>query len=251
MWTQHHCPAAAAAFEAMLPDMNQTLDALRKLGIQVVFASSGDDLKRWDNKPQRLRITKLEDWAMPMPNGFMGGKMPDRPYAFDCLCKITSVDPVTKEPFRLCRGQELLRQQHPKLKVKDQDLFIAAGHYRKAKKGEMAPAQTWGEPGQQELWNLAQEEGITHLIYTGVATNMCVTDREFGMVHMKRLNLVPILVRDLTLSMTYNGYNPFTKKLDPNFTPVDGTALGLEYIEKEIGATIDRQQLIRAAAVLR
>ena len=41
--------------------------------------------------------------------------------------------------------------------------------------------------GDQELHNLCQEQGITHLIYTGGATNMCLCQKPEGMIGMTRL----------------------------------------------------------------
>jgi nicotinamidase-related amidase len=111
--------------------------------------------------------------------------------------------------------------------------------------------KSWGEPAQQELWNFIQERGITHLLYVGFATNMCIINREFAMIQMKRLGIETVLIRDATLSITYNGYNPMTRALDPLFNPQEGTRYAIEYIEQRIGPSIDSGQILDAASSLR
>lgn len=243
MWTSHYCSGATAQFRTLIPRMNQTLDAARILGIPVIFASSGDDLKRWQDKPQRLRIVNLPNHPLPESNGFRKGIAGNGPYATPCMCKVTQLKPATDEPLFQCKRTTFDPNQNPDVVVRDQDYFIAAGHYRP---GIKAAINSWGEPAQQELWNFVQEKGITTLIYVGVATNMCVINREFAMIEMRRLGLNTMLVRDLTLAMTYDRYNPISKRLDPNWTPAVGTKYAVQYIEQYIGPSITADQLTSA-----
>jgi nicotinamidase-related amidase len=244
MWTSHYCRAATAATTALVPKMNRALDAARNLGMQVILAPSGYDLKIWEGKPQRLGITSLPYYPLPKSNGFMAGVGPNGPYSAPCMDKVMEVKPGTNEPVFHCKRTRENFNLNPSLVVGSQDLFIGAGQYRPGKKSAI---DSWGEPAQQELWNFVHAKGITTLIYMGVATNMCVINREFGMIEMRRLGLRTILVRDLTAAMTYNGYNPITKKLDPQWTPAVGTQYAIRYIEENIGPSITSDQLIRAA----
>lgn len=242
MWTQHFCPGFTNEARKIIPPLNETLAACRKLGMQVVFASSGDDLKRWADKPQRLNVTKLPQHKMPASNGFLRGHPNCGKYATACMCPVT----VTSggQPVFSCRQIALNVNQDPNVAVMDNDVFIAAGIYRPGL--STGAIDTWGEPAQQELWNLCKEKGIEHLIYMGDATNMCVLVREFGLIEMKRLGLDVMIVRDLTTPMTYNNFNPLTGRIDPNW-PDEGRELSVRYIEQNVGPSISRNELLKAA----
>lgn len=248
MWTAHGCSGAGAVSNEMIPDLNRGLEAARQLGIPVIFASAGDDLKRWEGKPQRLRITEVPHHEMPPSNGFLKKQVGYGPYPSPCMCKITALKRGTNEPLIQCQRMPQNHNLSPDIVVGDQDLFIAAGQYRPEVKWAL---YSWGEVAQQELWNFVQEKGITHLLYMGCATNMCVLNREFGMIMMKRLGIESVLVRDLTRAMTSDGYSPITLELDPSFTPAVGTQYAVEYIEREVGPSIDSEQLLQAASRIR
>lgn len=245
IWTAHNCIGATDWPAKMIPEWNAFLDDARTLGIPIVFASAGDDLQRWQGKPQRTNITQLPEHPLPVSNDFLPGHSAFGVWPSNCMCPIKRINASTGEPIFDCQKQPGNVNQDPRIIVKDQDVFIAAGHYRP---GIQWAVDSWGEPAQQELWNFVQEKGITHLLYIGDATNMCVINREFGMIVMKRAGLETILVRDLTNAMTYYGYNPETKQLDPDITPAVGTQKAVEYVEQVIGPSIDSGQISRATA---
>ncbi len=246
IWTRHPCPGATAWPARMIAAWNRFLDAARVAGISVIFASSGDDLKRWEGSPHRIGITGLPHHPLPDSNGFLDNHGDHGPWASLCMCPITRLVPGTNEPHFDCKTQNHDPTQDRNVLVRPPDLFIAAGHYHPP---DLPSAITsWGQPAQQELWNFCREKGRTHLLYIGDATNLCVINREFGMIQMRRLGLQPILVRDLTNAMTYVGYNPETQQLDPSITPAAGTAKAVEYIERKIGPSIDSGQIFAAAA---
>ncbi|MEX0776938.1 MAG: alpha-L-fucosidase [Phycisphaeraceae bacterium] len=248
LWTQHYCKGATDWPALMIPGWNQFLDAGRALGIQVVFASAGDDLKRWEGKPQRNGITSLPHVPLPSSNGFLADHGMFGPWPSGCMCPIKRRDPATGQPIIDCRRQDLMQNQDPRILVRNGDLFIAAGHYHPP---DLPSAiASWGQPAQQELWNLCQARGITHLLYIGDATNMCVICREFGMIQMRRLGLISILVRDLTNAMTYHGYDPDKDELNPELTPAYGTCKAVEYVERVIGPSIDSQDLLTPASAI-
>jgi nicotinamidase-related amidase len=86
------------------------------------------------------------------------------------------------------------------------------------------------------LFSYLQSRGIGFLIYTGVASNMCVLNRSFGIKKMLRRGLGLVLVRDLTEAM----YNP---EMPPYTSHEEGAALVTAYIEKFYCPTIDSGQL--------
>ena len=236
VWTQHSCKGFAQSPTRMIQDRNEFLDAARTLDIPVVFACAQDDLSRWDGKPQRTGMTSLPHHPLPPSNGFMAGHRGNGPWPADCMCSITRVNP-NGSPVYDCNRQAFDFRMDPRITVRDEDLFIDA-------RADVPSAVTsWGQPAQQELWNFIQERKITHLLYLGDATNMCVINREYGMIQMRRLGVKTVIVRDLTNAMTFDGYNPDTRKLDPAVTPAVGTAKAVEYIEKMIGPSLDGQQI--------
>ena len=246
LWTRHPCRSATDDAASMIPALNDFLDAARALGVAVVFGCSGDDLARWEGTPQRTGVTRLPDHAMPASNGFLDGHGQTGPWASPCMCPITRLTTASHEPHFDCRRQDHDPQQDPRIAVRSTDLFIAAGHYVPA---DLPSAiASWGQPAQQELWNLCRARGTTHLLYVGNATNMCVINREFGMIQMRRLGVDTLLVRDLTSAMTYVGYDPDARRLDSTITPAMGTAKAVAYVETRIGPSIDSAQLLAAAA---
>jgi nicotinamidase-related amidase len=244
MWTAHYCSGATEGMRALIPAMNRALVAVRDLGIPIIFASAGDDLQRWAGKPQRRSIVELPQRQLPPSSGFLGEHTGLGPHAAPCMCRIAAVERDTREPVFACKKMQSNYNQHPGLLVTDRDVFIAAGQYRPSVKWAL---NTWGEVAKQELWNFAQSRGITHLLYIGCATNMCVINREFGMIMMRRAGLETILVRDQTAAITFNGYNPFTHNLDASFGPDIGTQYAIQHIEEKIGPSITSQQLLYAA----
>jgi hypothetical protein len=100
---------------------------------------------------------------------------------------------------------------------------------------------------RNEILNYCAEKGITSLLYMGAAANICVPFRDFGMVPMKRFcNLEPIMVRDLTDSMTLNGRSPTNySAVDLTMTPDRGHREVTAHNEEYICSTIDAAQLMQ------
>ena len=96
-------------------------------------------------------------------------------------------------------------QQHPDLKIREDDLIGDCDNDRK-------------------LLNLCQERGIRTLLYMGVASNLCVQYRFYGVRNMKRHGLQAIVVSDLVEAISANGVGADGRR-DDNFTPAKGTAV--------------------------
>ena len=215
MWDKHWCKTYTRRVANLVPRINATLAAARKLGFTVVHAPS-DVLGPYKDAPQRKAMLAVPAAPVPKPSGF---NPPGPPGGRDC-CECG--------PDRPCRsGRAWIRQ--------NADLIIAEDDYI----GDCNNAR--------ELLNLCGHRGIDTLIYMGVASNMCVLYRSFGIRNIKRYGLRAYLVGDLTEAITANGCDPATKKPDANFTPAKGTALVQRYIERHICPTFESRQILRAA----
>ena len=178
VWDSHPDPEMASRTAALVPRLNQALDAARDLGITVIFCPS-DCLADYDGTSYRSDIMNLPYHEPPGDNGF---NPPLPPYADSGAGNMVPLDKdVPADPW--------WTHQHPDLVLKPGDLVSLSS---------------------MEIYNCCVEQGITSLLYAGAAANMCVVDlRNFSMIEMKRFcNLEPIMVRDLTASMTLNGRSP-------------------------------------------
>jgi nicotinamidase-related amidase len=211
-WDSHPDPAMASRTAALVPRMNQALDAARDLGITVIFCPS-DCLADFDGTSYRNDIMK-SPFAPMGDNGF---NPPWPPYA----------DSGTMVPLnKAVPAYPMWTHQHPDLVMKPGDLVSLS---------------------RNEILNYCAEKGITSLLYMGAAANICVPFRDFGMVPMKRFcNLKPIMVRDLTDSMTLNGRSPADySAVDLTMTPDRGHREVTAHNEQYICSTIDAPQLMR------
>ena len=206
MWDTHWCKTLAARAAALVGRMNGTLDAARRLGMPVVFMPS-DTMAFYQAHPRRRAAAALPKRAMPKPSAFT----PPRPIGGGCCCD-------SKTP---CKPGGPWRRQHAGIRIGDKDFLTDSA---------------------QELYNLLAARGITHVLYMGVHTNMCVLYRPFGMVAMTRLGLKCILVRDLTDAAT---------RFDPRggVTPDSGTASVVAHIEQHVAPSVDSYDLLRAAGL--
>jgi len=217
MWDRHWCATYTARVGNMVPRMNQTLRAARKLGVQVVHAPS-DTMAFYEDHPRRKAMLAIPQQPVPEPIDF---NPPEPPGGKDC-CECG--------PDRPCKPRGAWTRQHPDL--------------------EIAPADLIGDCNNaRELLNLCGQRGINTLIYMGVASNMCVIHRQFGMINMKRHGLDVLFVADLVEAITANGYDPGRKEEDPNFTPARGSATVQRHLEQYVAPSIESRQLIAAAGM--
>ena len=217
MWDRHWCKTYTARVANLVPRMNQTLDAARKLGIQVVHAPS-DVLGPYQGSPQRKAMMAIPAQPEPKTVPF---NPPGPPGGRDC-CECG--------PDRPCKSGAVWTRQHPDLKIADGDLIADCNNGR-------------------ELLSLCQSRGITTLVYMGVASNMCVIGRSCGMFNMRRHGLQVLFVCDLVEAITANGCDPATKQRDPNFTPARGSSIVQRYLEQQVAPSIESRQLIVAAGL--
>ena len=217
MWDRHWCKTYTARVANMVPRMNRTLAAARKLGIQVVFAPS-DVVKFYDDYPQRKAMRAIPPRPVPARVEF---DPPGPPGGRDC-CECG--------PDRPCKNGAVWSRQHKDIRIAEGDLIADCNNGR-------------------ELLNLRGERGIDTLIYMGVASNMCVLNRSCGLINMKRHGMRAVVVGDLVEAITANGCDPATKQKDLNFTPAKGSARVQRYLERHVAPTIESRQLIAAAGM--
>jgi len=216
MWDRHWCKTYTARVANMVPRMNRTLEAARKLGIQVVHAPS-DVIGFYRKHPRRAAMLAIGTRPAPKRTPV---KLPPDPCGRDrCECS----------PKMPCRGARAWTRQHKDLTISAGDLIADCNNDR-------------------ELLNLTQTRGIDTLLYMGVASNMCVIHRRCGMIRMKSYGLNVMFVADLVNAITANGADPSTRKADPNFTPAKGSALVRRHLEKHLAPSLESRQLIDIAS---
>ncbi|MCX6928435.1 MAG: isochorismatase family protein [Verrucomicrobia bacterium] len=217
MWDRHWCKTYTARVANMVPRMNQTLAVARILRMQVVWAPS-DVLAFYKDVPQRKAMAAIPTHQEPKTITFNPAAPPE---GLDC-CECG--------PERPCKSAGVWTRQNAGLEILDDDLI-----------GDCNNAQ--------ELFNLCAERHIDTLIYLGVASNMCVPGRAFGMLNARRHGLNVIFMRDLVEAITANGLNPATKQSDWNFTPAKGSARTEHYLEQEVAPSLQSRQLLAAAGM--
>ncbi|HVM47507.1 MAG TPA: LamG-like jellyroll fold domain-containing protein [Candidatus Acidoferrum sp.] len=215
VWNSHPDSVMASRTASLVPRLNETLDAARDLGIAVIFCPS-DCLADYDGTSYRSDIMNLP-YCDTGDNGF---DPPLPPYADVGLDDMVPPDKTVPE----YPGPT---HQHPDLVVKPGDLVSLSIN---------------------EINNYCSQYGITSLLYTGAAANMCVTwMREFSMIYMNRFcGLETIMIRGLTDSLTLNGRSPDDYSIpDPTMTPDRGSSQVADQIQQYIGPTIGTYELMQ------
>ena len=191
MWNDYMCPTGVELFgSSLVPRMNRVFEGARALGITVIHAptDAADFYVGW---PQTEKVAALPYYELPKVNSDI--PTPDFPETVKpCLCG----------PGILCPYMHCWDGINPNIKIAEQDYILVGPFY--------------GEVGTQRLHAICKDRGLTHLIYTGVATNVCVVSKAPGAIYMARAGINIILARDLTEAVTE--YNHAT-----GYTPDDGT----------------------------
>jgi nicotinamidase-related amidase/type 1 glutamine amidotransferase len=217
MWDRHWCKTYTQRVANMVPRMNQTLSAARRLGIPIVHAPS-DVVDFYATFPRRKAMLAIPSHPMPVVQEV---RLPAEPCGEDC-CECG--------PDMPCQSRGVWQRQHPDLQIGDGDYIADCNNAR-------------------ELLNFAQEKRVDTLIYMGVASNMCVIGRACGMVNMRRHGLNVLFVGDLVNAITANGADPSSRQPDPNFTPAKGSALVQRYLEQHLAPSLESRQLIDEAGL--
>ncbi len=199
VWNYHWCKTATMRVDAFIPRMNKALDAARSLGITVMLCPS-DVVDNYVGYPQREVIFTLPKVSVPNPVNVTCPPVPD---AGGCACG--------RERCAVNYGWD---RMHPGLRIADGDLMPDT---------------------QQEVYAICQQRGLTHLIYVGFHTQVCLLGKPMGLKAMKSAGLNCVLARDMTDA--HPGYDPAR-----NFTPDLNTEQVIEHFEKHLAPTISFQE---------
>ena len=210
MWDDHYCRSSVRRLEAMVPRMNQTLAAARRLGVHVIHAPSGT-MDFYAAYPHRRRMQSV-------------------PYA--------------KPPVEIARWCYLDPKDESALPIKDEepcDDAVPRAKIRMYNRQHQAiliePQDGLSDDGQ-EIFNYFEQQGVKNVMLMGVHANMCVLGRPFGIRQQVRLGKNVALVRDLTDSM----YDP---RDEPFVSHERGTELVIEHIERWWAPSLVSEELIR------
>jgi hypothetical protein len=178
--------------------MNKALDAARSLGMTVMLCPS-DVVDNYVGYPQREAIFALPKLTVP---NVVNVTCPPVPDAGGCACG--------RERCAVNYGWDGM---HPALRIADDDLMPDT---------------------QAEVYAICQKYGLTHLIYVGFHTQVCLLGKPMGLKAMKSAGLNCVLARDMTDA--HPGYDPAR-----NFTPDLNTEQVVEHFEKYLAPTISFQ----------
>ncbi len=204
-WNYHWCMTACQRVSAMAPRWNRALQCARELGIQVLWAPT-EAASQYAGTLQRERAAAVS--LVPVPQvrkfscGFTAG-------VGGCMCG----------PGIGCESNYGLDGICSDLVIDPADLIVS---------------------GTQETYSICQQKGITHIIYLGLHTNMCLFNRPEALQAMYSAGMDCMLARDLNDAFTH--YDPRVP-----FTPDDGTAQTDADLERGGIATINIVETMKKA----
>jgi hypothetical protein len=148
IWNWHWCKTAAARVNSFVPRMNGCLDILRAEGA-TIFVCPTDVVDAYVGLPQRERALDVELLPLPEPQSFA---CPDPPNGPGCAC------------LQRCRGNYGWNKMNPHFVLGEDDLMPNS---------------------RAALYTLAKQRDITHLLYMGVHTQVCLLGKDVGLRNMK------------------------------------------------------------------
>jgi hypothetical protein len=181
-WNYHWCMTACERVSAMVPRWNRALEVARKSGMPVVWVPS-DVVGAYSGYPQRERALGIELLEVPIVN-----EMPQAIFTAPvgkCMCG----------PGINCIVNYGHDAMNPALILGDND-FIASS--------------------TEEVYTLLKKKGITHIIYMGLHTNMCLYGKPGALKYLWQTGLTCMVARDINDAFT--SYEPVS-----GFTPDKGT----------------------------
>jgi hypothetical protein len=202
MWNFHWCKTSTERVAAMVPRMNAVLKAARSLGMQI-FLCPTDVADNYVGTPAVEAMLAIEPLPVPVVRAI------DCPPAADgggCTCG--------KERCHVNYGWDGM---HPELVIGPNDLM----------------------PNDPErLYAVCKAKGLTHLIYLGVHTQVCLLGKSVGLRNMSQAGFTCILARDLTDA--HGRYDPAH-----GVTPDGFTAEVVAHFEKHLAPTINAVDFMR------
>ena len=189
-WNYHWCMTWTEQAGGMTPRMNKALAGCRKLGMTVCWGPT-DTASMFSGWPQRQRAMAVPYLAVP--NLRKANCRWTVPYGA-CLCG----------PGHACQVNYGFDGMVADLDIADSDWIVS---------------------GTAELYSLCKARGLTHLIYFGGATNICLTGKDIGLGPMYATGLETVFARDLAFAWT--AYDP-----SRGYTPSRGNAQAADDLER-------------------
>jgi hypothetical protein len=189
-WEYHWCMTWTEQAGGMAPRINRALEVCRQLGMSVFWGPT-DTASMFSGWPQRQRALAIP--YVPVPNL----------RRVDCRWTVSS-GPCHCGPGIPCLVNYGFDGMDPRLEIAREDLIVS---------------------GTQELYSHCRARGLTHLIFFGGATNICLTGKDIGLGPMFSAGLETIFARDLAFAWTH--YDP-----DKGFTPTSGNNQAADDLER-------------------
>lgn len=162
MWNWHWCKTSSARVGALVPRMNASLEAARKLGMTVFWCPT-DVADNYTGTPAREKMLALDTLPLPLVHTL---SCPTAKDGGGCTCG-----------YERCRVNYGWDSMNPRLRIEPPDLMP-------------------NDP--RELYTVCKQRGITHLVYMGVHSQVCVLGKSVGLKAMLQAGLNCYLARDLT-----------------------------------------------------
>jgi nicotinamidase-related amidase len=194
-WNFHWCKTATMRVDALIPRINRSLAACRELGMTIMLCPS-DVVDHYVGWPQREIVLAMEKRRVP---SFQIIECPAPPAGGGCACGHDKCVPNF--------GWDAM---HPDLKIGTDDLMPDT---------------------LEDVWSIGQNRHLTHLIYAGVHTEICLLGKPMGLRNLKAVGMKCILARDLTDA--HPDYDP-----KRNVTPDGHTAQVVAHFERYLAPTI-------------
>lgn len=226
VWDYHHCLNAVRRLNEFGPRLNEVLTEARRRGATIIHAPS-DCMEAYADHPARRRAvampvaaslpSDIRNWCSQIP---IEG---NASYPIDQSDGGEDDDPAEHSQWA---GKLKALGRNPGMPWKTQSDMIAID----------ADKDFISDRGD-EVWNVLESRGITHVILTGVHVNMCVLGRPFGLRQMARNGKQVVLMRDMTDAM----YNPQRWPYVDHYT---GNDLVISHIEQFICPTVTSDQIL-------
>lgn len=209
MWNEHWCVGATRRVAEMAPRMNAVVKELRGKGALIIHAPSGT-MDNYAGTPQRRLALEAEQAETPVPlrescplDESREGQLPVDDSDGGCDCSVT------------CLQSKPWSRQIDAIEIEAGDA-IANG---------------------LDALHLMQRRGRGNAIIMGVAANMCVLGRPFGIRQLVYQGKNTLLVRDMT-DVMYNS------RMEPRVSHFRGLDLVIEHIERFWCPTITSDQIV-------
>ena len=199
VWNYHWCKTATMRVDAIVPRIDRALSVARELGMTVMLCPS-DVVDNYVGYPQREAVFALP--RVPVPK-LVDVTCPPVPDAGGCACG--------RERCAVNYGWDGM---HPGLRIGPADLMPDT---------------------QAEVYAICRQRQLTHLIYVGFHTQVCLLGKSMGLKAMKSAGLTCVLARDMTDA--HPGYDPAR-----HFTPDLNTEQVIEHFEKHLAPTLHFQE---------